>query len=253
VNSVAPKLEITFGRDVKNSFKSMKWYEWVMAAAMVAIAGYYMIAAFVKPTEGGNPGWLTVVNFVSAICGIVCVFFTAKASTANFVFGAVNTVVYIVYLAYWKIYGTMCLELIVYMPMNFVSWAIWAKHKDEREHQLTKSRKLTWWQDLIALAFVAGVTMAFKYWLLPIMNSDEDVAWLDAVTVAIGVVAVFLEAFRFREQYVLWLVTDVIAVAMYIIHLDPVYLTKKSIYLVMAVIGLINWIRLNKDRNKSNE
>jgi nicotinamide mononucleotide transporter len=36
-------------------------------------------------------------------------------------------------------------------------------------------------------------------------------------------------------------------------HLDSVYLTKKSIYLVMAVIGLINWIRLNKDRNKSNE
>jgi len=50
----------------------------------------------------------------------------------------------------------------------------------------------------------------------------------------------------------LWIITDIIAVAMYIVHFDPVYLTKKSIYLIMAVIGLYNWIKLNK-RNVANE
>ena len=59
--------------------------------------------------------------------------------------------------------------------------------------------------------------------------------------------------FRFKEQYIWWIITDIIAVAMYIIHFDPVYLTKKSIYLIMAVIGLINWTKLNKERNKKNE
>ena len=38
---------------------------------------------------------------------------------------------------------------------------------------------------------------------------------------------------------------------MYIEHFDPVYLTKKSIYLIVAVIGLINWIRLSR-RNEGN-
>ena len=56
---------------------------------------------------------------------------------------------------------------------------------------------------------------------------------------------------RYREQYAWWLVTDVVAVAMYIEHFDPVYLTKKSIYLIVAVIGLINWIRLSR-RNGEN-
>ena len=58
---------------------------------------------------------------------------------------------------------------------------------------------------------------------------------------------------RYKEQYVWWIITDIIAVAMYIVHFDPVYLTKKSIYLVMAVIGLINWSKLNRERNKKNE
>lgn len=78
------------------------------------------------------------------------------------------------------------------------------------------------------------------------------VPWLDAFTLAIGIVAVVLEMFRYREQYVLWIITDIIAVVMYIQHFDPVYLTKKSIYLIVAVIGLINWIKLNKTRNIEN-
>ena len=39
---------------------------------------------------------------------------------------------------------------------------------------------------------------------------------------------------------------------MYIAHFDPVYLTKKTIYLIMAVVGLVNWVRLNK-KNYANE
>ena len=59
--------------------------------------------------------------------------------------------------------------------------------------------------------------------------------------------------FRYKEQYFWWIITDVIAVIMYIVYFDPVYLTKKAIYLIMAVIGLINWHKLNKERNQTNE
>ena len=45
---------------------------------------------------------------------------------------------------------------------------------------------------------------------------------------------------------------EIIAVAMFIVHFDPVYLTKKSIYLVMAIVGLVNWCRLNRERNLEN-
>ena len=80
-----------------------------------------------------------------------------------------------------------------------------------------------------------------------------NVAWLDAATVAIGIIATLLEMRRYSEQYILWLITDVIAVAMYIVQFDSVYLTKKSIYLIMAIIGLYNWRKLNKERNALNE
>ena len=80
-----------------------------------------------------------------------------------------------------------------------------------------------------------------------------EVAWFDAFTLSIGIVATVLELLRYREQYVWWIITDVVSVGMYIAHFDAVYLTKRSIYLIMAVIGLLNWTKLHKDRNENNE
>ena len=47
-------------------------------------------------------------------------------------------------------------------------------------------------------------------------------------------------------------ITDVIAVIQWVILGDGIMITKKSIYLIMAVIGLYNWIRLNRERNAAN-
>lgn len=235
--------------NLKKSFRSLKWYEWLMAAVMVAIAAWVMISAFTDPASSSNPPWLTILNFISAVCGVVCIFFCAKAQISNFAFGLVNTVVYTVYLAYWHIWGTMCLEMFLYFPINIISWVIWSRHRDDVEQEKTKAKKLNAWQDFGVAMIVIGSTMIYHSILVRV---GGNVAWLDAATVAIGIIATILEMFRYREQYVLWIITDIVAVAMFIQHFDPVYLTKKSIYLIMAVIGLINWCKLQR-RNMENE
>ena len=237
-------------RNLKESFRSLRWYEWIMIVIMIGVAGYTMVNAFIDPTSSKNPAWLTVVNFVSAICGILCIFFTAKASISNCIFGLINTVVYIVYLAYWNIYGTMCLEMFLYLPMGIIQWYIWSRHRDQVQVELTKTKRLSYRQDVLVFAIVAISGMVY-YFILDAIGGN--VALLDAYTVSMGIIAVVLSAFRYREQYILWLVTDIVAVAMYIVLFDPVYLTKKSIYLIMAFVGIANWWRLNRERNMENE
>ena len=254
------------------SIKALKWYEWVMIVIMIAVATFSVVTSFMgynpitqKPDT--NPNWLAIINFVSAIAGIMCIFLCAKASISNFVFAIINTVVYIIYLIYWKVWATAGLEIIVYFPMNIISWIIWARHRDigENDH-LTKSRKLNWWQNTLVALAIASLTVLSHFTLESLTGSSwanigeawelrEVFTWLDAATFSIGIVAVLLECFRYREQYVWWLITDVVAVAMYIVKtpFDPVYLTKKTIYLIMAFIGLYNWIKLQRFNNKENE
>ena len=236
--------------NIKKSFRELKWYEYLMGMIMIVIAARAMILGFTTGSSDGNPAWLTVINFISAVCGIICIFFTAKANISNFIFAAVNTIVYAIYLVYWKIWGTAALEILFYMPMNFISWYFWAKHRDEELTQKTKARKLTAVQNILCALIIAAAACA-AYAVL--VRLGGTVAWYDAFTVSIGIVATILELFRYREQYVWWIITDIVSVGMYISHFDAVYLTKRSIYLIMAIIGLVNWARLNKTRNASNE
>ena len=236
--------------NLKKSFKELKWYEIIMIIIMIFIAGLSIYNAIVHPETSSNPLWLTIINFISAICGIFCIFFCAKANISNFIFATVNTIVYAIFLYYQKIYGTFALEVLFYLPINFISWYLWSKHRDKVLVEKTKAKKLTLSQNIICTALIVGGGIIYHYVLVRI---GGNVAWLDAFTLSIGIVAVLLEMLRYKEQYIWWIITDVIAVAMYIIHFDPVYLTKKSIYLIMAVIGLINWAKLNRERNKLNE
>lgn len=234
---------------LKATFRSLTWYEWLMAAVMVLIAANAMFQAFTGTEAGGNPPWLTIVNFISAAAGVFCVFFCAKASVSTHIFGLVNTVVYIVYLWYWHIWGTLCLETFVYLPMGVASWIHWARHRDEQRQELTKARKLNLRRNLLVAALVAAGTFVYHQILL---RAGGSVPLWDAATVAIGIAATVLQTLRYREQYYWWLVTDVVTVAMYIEHFDPVYLTKRSIYLIVAIIGLVNWLRLSR-RNEDNQ
>ena len=217
---------------------------------MIFIAARAMVIGFTTGSADGNPPWLTVINFISAVCGVICIFFTAKANISNFVFAAVNTIVYAVYLVYWHIWGTALLEILFYIPMNFVSWYFWAKHRDREITQKTKSRRLTLLQNGICAAVVVASALIYHGVLVKV---GGEVAWFDAFTLSIGILATILELLRYKEQYIWWIITDIVSIGMYIAHFDMVYLTKRSIYLIMAVIGLMNWAKLNRTRNVENE
>ena len=86
---------------VIKSIRSLRWYEALMCIVMIGISIYYAL----MPMEG-CPQWLAIVNLFSGICGVVCVFLTAKANRINFFFAVFNTITYMVYLYYFGILAT---------------------------------------------------------------------------------------------------------------------------------------------------
>lgn len=244
---------------VWKAFKSLKWYEIVMCVIMLGISIYYAILP-----QDGTPQWLAIINFVSGLCGVICVFFCAKANRMNFPFAVINTTVFMIYLAYFGIWATFWLEAVVYFPMNIISWVNWYKHKDRDDELLAKSKKLTLTQHGLVVLIIAALTVIVHFALSAVAGDAwmrfatkfgwnvTAMKWLDSAIFAIGIVAVVLEMLRYKEQYVWWLITDVIAVAQYAIKGDPVYTAKKAIYLVEAIIGLKNWGVLSK-KNRENE
>ena len=100
-------------------------------------------------------------------------------------------------------------------------------------------------------SFIIGTLGRVLIWLYAHKEYGTKIMWCIIVTVS-PVIATFLQMLRYQEQYVWWLITDVIAVAQYAIKRDAVYTAKKGIYLVEAVIGLNNWRGLAR-KNPDNE
>ena len=228
---------------LKQSFQNLKWFEWMLFATMIIIGGYYMI------TDQSHPMWYLVINYISSIAGVCCIFLCAHASWPNWIFAIVNTVLYIIVLAYNHVYGTMALELLYYMPTNVMGLVLWKRHLDNVEPDKCMTKVMNWTRRIIMVLVVLSSATVYHYILVRVGGAT---AWLDALIVAIGIIATFLELKRFADQYYLWLVTDVIAVIQWVMLGDVIMITKKSIYLIMAVIGLLNWIRLQRERNAEN-
>lgn len=246
-------------KKIYKALRSLKWYETLMCIIMFVIAAYYALL----PQED-TPQWLAIINFFSGLCGIVCVFFCAKANRMTWPFAVVNTIVYMIYLWYFGIWATFWLETLVYMPTNIIGWVMWIRHKDDDDDLLAKSKTLSWWKHIIVIVAIIGLSLLVHFTLSALAGdtwmrfavrygwNTTAMKWLDSLIFSIGVIATFLQMLRYKEQYIWWLITDVIAVAQYAIKKDAVYTTKKAIYLVEAMIGLNNWKTLAK-KNQNNE
>ena len=66
--------------NLKKSFRNLSLPEWIMAGIMIIIAVSVMVQSFINPQGSSNPAWLDVINFISAVCGVFCIFFCARAS-----------------------------------------------------------------------------------------------------------------------------------------------------------------------------
>lgn len=230
-------------KQLSQSFKTLKWYEHLMFAAMIVIGAYYMVI------DTKHPQWYLVINYICSICGVCCIFLTAHANYYNWLFAIVNTSLYCVILWYNKVYGTFALEAFYYMPTNIIGLMSWLKHLDNDGSNCCKARRLSCTEiAYMLIILVIGTLLCHE----ALVRLGGATAWLDSMAVSIGIIATIYEIKRFGEQYILWIITDVVVVAQWIILADPIMLTKKTIYLIMAIIGLIRWRRLSLERNEEN-
>lgn len=235
---------------IKSTFKELHYYEWLMILIMSGVSCYTLTLSLLD--SSATPIWLAIVNFISAIAGVLCIFFVQKAGIANFVFATINTITYAVFLFYSKIYGTFFLEVLVYFPLNFIGFYLWSKHKDKEINHITKVKKLNI-KNIILIILSTLIIFTINYIITSNYQDNISIVTLDSLIVGIGISAILLQTFRFKEHYYLWIISDIVSIILYIVSFNPLYLTKKIIYLISAIIGLEYWDKLNKDRNKENE
>lgn len=221
-------------QDVKNEFLGgWKPFE-VIWLALFILAQFWAFSQSEEPNS--------LLAMVSGIAGIICVVFVSKGKVSNYFFGLIFAYTYF-YVAWGSNFlGEMNTVLYVYIPAQFIGYFLWKENlqKDNGSRAvIVKSLSVKGWG--VLLAAIAVGTFLFVQALNAAGGSSTG---LDGLTTIIVVAAQLLMILRYREQWILWIVLNVLSIVLW--SETPAMYLMYSAYLLNSLYGYWNWVKLEK-------
>lgn len=225
-----------------------------------------MILAILSFVMKGEFGVNNFISCVSAIIGVFCVVLGAKGSVANWIFGVVECFLYTYIAISGHIYGDALQRILYTLPMQFVGWHMWRRRELKDESTQIKSRYMTWRLRCFYLLTVTAMVLLFGYFLkfagphltdfFTLMHfrvqsdyASEMQLWLDSSTTVMSIVAMYVTAKAYVEQWYMWLLINVFSIFIWIAsptEFSFMVVAKYSVYLVNSFYGIYVWHRLSK-------
>lgn len=212
--------------------KYFNWFEIFLIGIVSIISLYFLGIGWV---EGDIP--LLLMDTVAAICGIFSVVLCAKGKKSGFIFGLINVVFYAIISFTNQYYGEVMLNTLFYIPMNIISYILWSKKEDSNNDVI--ARALTVPQIFIGIVVIAIITYGYH---LILASLGGAMTMLDGTTTILSIVATVLMAARYAEQWMCWIIVDMITVILWVVAGDPVMIVMWGAYTVNAIYGYIIWL-----------
>lgn len=225
--------------------KILSPYDWFLIVGVVASNIIYSLLS----------GSVDIVGSVAGIAGVLCVVLVAKGSIWNYLFGIVNVSMY-AYISYKAaLYGDAALNALYYVPMQFIGWWQWRKRGaavsagKSSDGVQVKARRFNWTQRAVLFAGCAAAVIAVGFVL---RHFGDPQPFKDSTTTVLSIVAQALMALAFMEQWVLWIITNIVSVVMWSICVSrgephaSLMVIMWSFYLLNSVNGLRVWLKLSR-------
>lgn len=187
---------------VKEEF--LGWKAWEVLWLAFACASIFALSVYWKDSAMG---------IISATTGVACVVCTGKGKLSAYIFGMVNTLLYAIIAYKAKFYGEVMLNALYYFPMQFYGIYVWSRHMNAETHEVIKKEMKPRGKLLLGLC-VIGATAAYGLLLKALGGS---LPFIDALSTVVSVIAMIISIKMYAEQWILWIVVDVVTVIMWAI------------------------------------
>lgn len=197
----------------------------------------------------------SLLGLISSITGMFCVVLVAKGKISNYYFGIIQTGTY-AYISYsYGLFGEAMLNGLFYLPVQFIGIYLWNKNKakNSTKGEDVSVKRLTGrgWAYLIVISVVTSILYAE---LLSYIGGQE--VRIDSVAVVLSVIAQILMLKRYAEQWVVWMVVNLLSIALWIIVLlktggnDWSMMVMWLAFFFNSLYGFYNWVKMSKQQQE---
>ncbi len=185
--------------------------------------------------------WLEIIG---TIVGLVYLYLEYKANIWLWVASIIMPAIYLIVFYDAGLYADTAIN-IYYLIVAIYGWIAWRYNGVEsRELPITRIslRQIVAMVTLYAILQVV-ISLALQH------LTDSDVAWFNGLTSALSVVGMWMLARKWIEQWIVWIVVDILSAGLYCYK--GLYLTAAlyAIYAVIAIFGYKKWQKLMIEQN----
>lgn len=192
----------------------------------------------------GVPTFLVTLEVIGVVFGFLSVWFSKQDNILVYPTGIISTSVFVYILAVYGLLGDMMINA-YYFAMSIFGWYVWTRKVDATHFTpitstTKKERQYSVFIFIGTLIFVYGVYEFFDKW-------SSWTAYVDTFTTAIFFVGMWLMAKKKVENWIYWIIGDLISV--------PLYLYKGLVltsfqYLLFTIIAIYGYKAWKKNLNK---
>jgi len=181
---------------------------------------------------------------LAVITGIISVYLSTRENIWSWPTALVNVALYFVVFYETKLYADMGLQ-VVYFILSLYGWYEWL-YGGENRTELHVSRSS---QALGARLAMIGIACVAVLGTVLARFTDAALPYIDSATASTSLVAQWMMTRKILENWAVWIVVDVVYIAMFVFK--RLYLTAGlyAVFLVLAVMGYIQWKRSLAERS----
>jgi nicotinamide mononucleotide transporter len=181
--------------------------------------------------------WNIWLEIIGTITGIICVCLQTMEKISSWIFGIISVTLLSILFYQNNLVSDFVLH-IIFLILNIYGWWTWYKYKEvTQDENVTLSLAKSQW--LVIGVIVLLVTPLWGYLMLRYFNADF--AFFDAFTTVGSLIAQYLLAKKYIENWLIWIIVDVISIVIYIAKGLYIVVFLFIIYLILSLLGYLNW------------
>ncbi len=179
-----------------------------------------------------------VLEIIAVMFGVLSVWYAKKENILVFPTGLVNTGIFFYLLFVWGLLGDMMING-YYFVMSIYGWYNWSQKEDSTHHiaisRTTNKEKMI--SVVLFIATVIFVILVYQYF----DKFNTWTAYVDTFTTAIFFVAMWLMAKKKIENWVYWIIGNIITIPLYFYKGLTFSSFQYIIFLIIAIYGYKEW------------
>ena len=197
---------------------------------------------FLKPYE--NYFLIDIIlEFLAVILGILSVFFAKMNKIAVYPTGMISTGIFVYLLFQFELLGDMIINTYFFF-MSIYGWYYWSYKKDgdivnKISFGSINDYLISLFIFLISLIFVSNIYKSFNLF-------TSWTAYIDTITTGLFFVAMWLMARRKVENWIFWIIGDIISIPLYFYKGLAITTIQYFIFTIIAIMGYISWKKIYK-------